>query len=52
MMRQFGFRTALYAGDGASVDAPRELLSDPDSKPERLLTDLAQIESVLAGASD
>ncbi len=47
--KQVGFNTALFAGDSASLEASKELLSDPASRPDRLITSLAQIARVVAG---
>lgn len=45
--KRAGMRTALYAGDKSSLQAPKEDLKDPQRKPDRLLTDLRQICDVL-----
>lgn len=45
--KQVGFRTALFAGDQASLEAPRELLADPEVRPDRLITSLAQITRIV-----
>ena len=46
--KKHGFRTALFAGDKASlVVADRAQLKDPATRPDVLLTDLAQIADVL-----
>lgn len=47
--KRAGFRTALFAGDTASVDAPKETLRDPESRPDRLVTNLAQIARLVGG---
>ncbi len=41
--REFGFRTALYVGDRHCCRVTAEQLNDPDHKPDRLITDLAQV---------
>ena len=46
--KRLGFRTALYAGDQLSLHATKEEVRDPQMKPDRLLTDLAQIRQILA----
>ena len=46
--KRHGFRTALFAGDKASlVVADKAQLKDPATRPDVLLTDLAQIADVL-----
>ena len=45
--KRHGFRTALFAGDKASLVADKEQLKDPANRPDVLLTDLAQIADVL-----
>lgn len=45
--KSFGLRTALYASDGLSLRATRDELRNPENRPDRLLTDLAQIRDVL-----
>jgi hypothetical protein len=44
--KRHGFRTALYAGDKSSLAATGEQLKDPATKPDLLLTDLAQLADV------
>lgn len=46
--KKLGMRTALYAGDKVSLDAPAEQLKDPATKPDVLLTDLGQIADVIS----
>ena len=46
--RQAGMRTALYAADKTSLRASKAEIQDPQMRPDRLLTDLAQIADVLA----
>ncbi|MFQ5732725.1 MAG: HAD hydrolase-like protein [Planctomycetaceae bacterium] len=43
-----GMRTALYAADKTALRASRSEINDPELRPDRLLTDLAQIRDVLA----
>lgn len=45
--RSLGMRTALYAGDKTSLRATKREIQDPNLRPDRLLTDLAQIRDVL-----
>lgn len=45
--RRLGMKTALFAGDKSSFEASKEDVRDPDLKPDRLLTELSQIPSVL-----
>ena len=45
--KKHGFRTALFAGDKASLVADKDQLKDPATRPDVLLTDLAQIADVL-----
>ena len=47
--KKVGFRTALFAGDEASLDAPKELLADKENQPDRLITDLSQIARIVGG---
>jgi hypothetical protein len=42
-------RTALFAGDKASLQATPEQLKDPASRPDVLLTALDQILEVVPG---
>ena len=44
-----GFRTALLAAERSGLEAPSQLIKDPSTKPDRLLTDLRQITSVVPG---
>jgi FMN phosphatase YigB (HAD superfamily) len=48
--RRLGMRTALFAGDRASLEATPEQLKDPASRPDVLLTELPQVLEVVAGA--
>ena len=45
--RKLGMRTALYAGDALSLRATREELRNQETRPDRLLTTLAQVEALL-----
>ena len=42
-----GMRTALFAGDKASLEATPEQLKDPANRPDVLLTELNQIAEVV-----
>ena len=46
--RGFGMRTALYAGDQAGFEASKDDVRDAGLKPDRLLTELSQIRTVLS----
>ncbi|HID22150.1 MAG TPA: HAD family hydrolase [Planctomycetaceae bacterium] len=45
--KQFGMKTALFAGDKESLQATPQEVKDPTMKPDRLLTDLAQLKNIL-----
>jgi FMN phosphatase YigB (HAD superfamily) len=45
--RKIGMRTALFAGDKASLQASPEQLKDPASRPDVLLTALDQLREVI-----
>ncbi len=45
--KKWGMRTALYAGDKASVVATAEQLKEPQFRPDALLTDLAQVVELI-----
>jgi histidinol phosphatase-like enzyme len=45
--KKYGFKTALFAGDKASLVASAEQLKDPLFRPDVLLTELTQIVEVL-----
>jgi hypothetical protein len=45
--KKLGMRTALFAGDRTSLDAPIDLVNQKDLKPNVLLTDLSQIADVI-----
>jgi len=44
--KKLGLRTALYAGDAASLVATAADVRDPEFRPDRILTDLAQIRQI------
>jgi FMN phosphatase YigB (HAD superfamily) len=44
---RLGMRTALFAGDRASLQATNEQLKEPASRPDVLLTDLGQLTEVV-----
>jgi len=46
--RRLGMRTALFCGDKASLQATKEQVKDPSSRPDVLLTELNQIVEVLS----
>jgi FMN phosphatase YigB (HAD superfamily) len=45
--KKWGMRTALFAGDKASLVATAEQLKDPQFRPDALLTDLAQVVELI-----
>jgi len=45
--KKLGMRTALYAGDAASLAATAAEVNDPDLRPDRILTDLRQIRQII-----
>lgn len=45
--RRLGMKTALFAGDAASLQATPDQLKTPASRPDLLLTELSQIAEVL-----
>jgi FMN phosphatase YigB (HAD superfamily) len=45
--RRVGMKTGLFAGDKASLQATREQMKDPATRPDVLLTDLSQIADVI-----
>jgi FMN phosphatase YigB (HAD superfamily) len=47
--KKLGMKTALYAGDKSSVQATGAEINDPDLRPDRILTDLAQIRQIVPG---
>jgi len=46
--KKLGMRTALYAGDKESLQATSEMLRDSATRPDALLTDLAQIRDIIS----
>jgi FMN phosphatase YigB (HAD superfamily) len=46
--KKLGLRTALYAGDRASLDAPKSQVNEKGLKPNVLLTDLTQIAEIIS----
>lgn len=42
-----GMKTALLAAEKTGLEAPVNLIKDPQSRPDRLLTDITQITSVV-----
>ncbi|HEY3965882.1 MAG TPA: HAD family hydrolase, partial [Planctomycetaceae bacterium] len=47
--KKLGMRTALYAGDAASLAATSAEVKDPELRPDRILTDLRQIRQIVKG---
>jgi FMN phosphatase YigB (HAD superfamily) len=47
--RRLGMRTALFAGDKASLQATAEQVKETTSRPDVLLTELTQIAEVVGG---
>ncbi|NOX53097.1 MAG: HAD family hydrolase [Planctomycetes bacterium] len=45
--KQFGMKTALFAGDKESLQATAQEVKDPSMKPDRLITELAQLKNIL-----
>jgi FMN phosphatase YigB (HAD superfamily) len=45
--KRLGMRTALYAGDAASLVATSHEVNDPELRPDRILTDLNQIRQII-----
>lgn len=45
--KKAGMRTALYAADQISLRAEKTDIKNPETKPDRLLTDLVQIREIL-----
>lgn len=46
--KKLGMKTALYAGDKDALQATGEQVKDPATRPDVLLTDLAQMRDVIA----
>lgn len=42
-----GMKTALLASEKTGLEAPADLIKDPQSRPDRLLTDITQITTVV-----
>jgi FMN phosphatase YigB (HAD superfamily) len=49
--RRLGMKTALFAGDKQSLQASAALIMDPEYRPDRILTDLAQIRQIVTGTA-
>jgi FMN phosphatase YigB (HAD superfamily) len=45
--KKWGMRTALFAGDRASLAATAEQLKDPQYRPDAMLTDLGQVAQLI-----
>ena len=45
--KKLGLRTALFAGDRASLQASTEQLKEPATRPDVMLTALEQIADVI-----
>jgi FMN phosphatase YigB (HAD superfamily) len=45
--KRHGMKTALYAGDTDSVQADKDDIKNPETRPDRLMTDLNQIGQIL-----
>ncbi len=45
--KKLGMRTALFAGDKESLQATKEQIKDPATRPDALLTELAQIAEIV-----
>ncbi len=45
--KEAGMKTALLATEKTGLEAPSELIKDPHTRPDRLLTDITQITSVV-----
>jgi putative hydrolase of the HAD superfamily len=45
--KKLGIRTALYAGDAASLAATPAEVRDSELRPDRILTDLKQIRQIV-----
>jgi hypothetical protein len=50
--KKLGLRTALFAGDRTSLAATRDQLKDSATRPDVLLTDLAQIADVIGASGE
>jgi len=49
--RQFGMKTALYAGDQSCLKATATEINHPDLRPRRLLTRLSQVTTLISDQS-
>ena len=49
--RKVGFKTCLFVGDKSSVEVAMEDLKNPVTRPDALVTDLAQVSQLFAGKS-
>lgn len=45
--KRHGMRTVLFAGDADSLEASKADIKNPEIRPDRLMTDLGQIEQIL-----
>jgi FMN phosphatase YigB (HAD superfamily) len=45
--KKLGFRTALFAGDKGSLQATPDQLKDPSTRPDAMITELAQVAELL-----
>uniref|UniRef100_UPI0026120EC5 HAD family hydrolase n=1 Tax=uncultured Gimesia sp. TaxID=1678688 RepID=UPI0026120EC5 len=45
--KNLGMKTALFAGDSLSMQASKEEVRNPDTKPDRLITNLSQLTQIL-----
>ncbi len=45
--KRLGMRTALFAGDRAALSATPEQMKDPATRPDALVTDLAQVGEIV-----
>jgi FMN phosphatase YigB (HAD superfamily) len=49
LAKRFGMKTALFAGDKATLQATPEQLKQPQTRPDVLLTELPQIAEIVRG---
>jgi len=45
--KHFGIKTVLFAGDSLSMQASKEEVRNPETKPDRLITNLSQLTEIL-----
>ena len=45
--KRHGMKTVLFAGDAESVQAGKDDIKNPETRPDRLMTDLNQIDQIL-----